>query len=69
MKDGFILFYVKDNEVLPVAMNQEKLDMLQTVVPIIFGEETPQVFNKSMGEVEDLFKNTKTSVIKEVPDE
>ena len=56
MKDGMILFYVKDDEVLPVAMNREQLQMLQTVLPIIFGEEPIQVVKKSQGKAENLME-------------
>ncbi len=55
MKDGMILFYVKDGEVLPVAMSNEQHQMLQTVMPIVFGNETIQVVgNKPQGTVENL---------------
>lgn len=56
MTNGFILFYVKDNQVLPVAMNQEKLDLLQSVIPVVFKGEIPQIVNKPMGEVENLYE-------------
>ncbi len=55
-----ILFYVKDNEVLPVAMNNEQHQMLQMVMPMVFGNDPIQVVkNKSQGTVENLMESGK----------
>lgn len=54
MKDGMILFYVKDDEVLPVAMSTEQHEMLQLVVQGVFGGEPIKVVKKSQGKVENL---------------
>ncbi|MCK5600689.1 hypothetical protein KAR91_02400 [Candidatus Pacearchaeota archaeon] len=55
MKDGIILFYVKDNEVLPVAMSNEQHQMLQMVLTMVFGDDPVQIIkNKSQGTVENL---------------
>lgn len=57
MKDGMILFYVKDNEVLPVAMSNEQLESLQMMLMVIFGDEPIKVIkNKSQGTVENLME-------------
>ena len=57
MKDGMILFYVKDNEVLPVTMSGEQHQMLQTMLPVIFGNEPIQVIkNRSQGTVKNLIE-------------
>ena len=56
MKDGFVLFYVKDDEVLPVAMNQDQMDAFQFLAPLAFAGEEIKVINKSQGKIENLRK-------------
>ncbi len=52
-----ILFYVKNNEALPVAMSKDQHQMLQILLPAIFGDEPIKVIkNKPQGTVENLME-------------
>ena len=53
MKDGFILFYVKDNNLLPVRINDEQTKTLQDFIPVIFQEEKIYVIDNPIGKVID----------------
>lgn len=60
MKDGFVVFYVKDEIGYPVAMNEEQLNMINFVCDGLF---KPQVtlIDKPIGKVENLIKTKKSS--------
>ena len=56
MKDGFILFYVKDNNLLPVRIDDEQTKTLQDFIPVIFQKKIIYVIDKPIGKVIDKAK-------------
>lgn len=62
MKDGFILFYVKDNNLLPVRINDEQTKNLQDFISVIFQEKIIYVIDKPIGKVIDNENKEKTNV-------
>jgi len=53
VKDGFVLFYVKDGEVYPIALSNEQLKMLDLTIPAALGNNVT-IVNQSMGTVRNL---------------
>lgn len=51
VKDGLYLFYVKDEQIYPIAISEESWDMLQILGNTIAGNPI-KVIDKSMGYVE-----------------
>lgn len=49
MKDGLILFYIKDNTVYPVVLSKEQDEMLQMLGNVITGGEPLKVLDKPLG--------------------
>ena len=54
MEDGFVLFYVKDNKVLPVLLTEQQHEMFNIVIPNMLGGETVKVIDKPQGEAFNL---------------
>lgn len=53
VKDGLYLFYVKDEQIYPIAVSEENWDMLQLLGNAIAGNPI-KVIDKPMGYVERL---------------
>lgn len=57
MKDGLVLFYMKDNILYPVALDKEGYNMLQFIGNSITGGKPLRVLlDKPMGEAVNLIK-------------
>lgn len=52
IKDGFILFYCKDEKLHSVVMTPEQIQTLQDFIPAIMGKEI-QVVQMPCGEIFD----------------
>ena len=58
MKDGLVLFYIKDDELFPVMLTQEQVDvfdMIQSLLP----QPIRVAYDKPQGKVENLLKGHK----------
>jgi hypothetical protein len=53
MKDGLILMYVRDNEIYPVAMTEEQMNLLQYIGHMF---EPIKVINQSQGKPVNLIE-------------
>lgn len=60
MKDGFVVFYVKDDIGYPVAMNEEQLTMINIVCEGIFKPKVT-IIDNPIGKIENLIKTKKSS--------
>ncbi len=59
MKNGdFIIFYIKDGQLYPVAISKEQHQMLQIMIPGMLGKKI-QVLDKPQGELINLKGETK----------
>jgi len=58
IKDGLILMYVKDGKVYPVALSEEKRDLLQHICKVF---EPTSVVDYSIGEA--VYMNDKNSEV------
>ncbi len=56
MKDGFVLFYVKDDKIHPVGITHEELSDLQEVIPCII-KQPIKILEESCGRIYNM--NTK----------
>ena len=52
IKDGLVVFYVKDGKLLPIAMNEEELQLINVMIGGILG--TVKVINKPLGKAFNL---------------
>lgn len=57
MKDGLVLFYVKDNVILPVALTEEQRQTFEMLMSIMPG--TIRVVNKPQGSAINLMDQAK----------
>lgn len=55
MKDGFVVFYVKEEIGYPVAMTEEQLTMINIVCEGLFKPQVT-IIDKPIGKVENLIK-------------
>jgi hypothetical protein len=56
MNDQVILMYVRNDELLPVALSESQMAMLQMMIPAILGGEPLRVVNKPQGKVVNLIE-------------
>lgn len=54
MQDGFILMYVKDNTIYPVAMSKEQYEMLHILIPNMMPGTLSIVKDRPQGEAVNL---------------
>lgn len=59
MKDGFVIFYSKNDTIYPVATSDEELDLLQLMIPMVFQGEKIKVIDIPQGTIENI--NSRTS--------
>ena len=64
MKDGLVLFYVKDGIILPVALTQEQGDVFDMLMNIMPG--TVRVINKPQGTAINLMAEKRKSTAMEI---
>lgn len=54
MNNQFALFYIKEDQLYPVAMSQDEFEMLQVVIPMVFQGNKVTVIDKPQGTVDFL---------------
>lgn len=54
--DGFVLMYVKDNELYPVAISSDQLEALRFLVPAMIPGTISIVMDKPQGKAINLVK-------------
>ena len=58
MKDGFVIFYSKNDTIYPVATNDEEIELLQLMIPMVFQGKTIKVINLRQGNIENINHKT-----------
>jgi len=53
VNDGFVLFYVKDENVYPIALTKEQMQMLDIVIPTALGSKV-NIVDMPMATVKNL---------------
>lgn len=54
MKDGFVIFYSKNDTIYPVATSNEEIELLQIMIPMVFQGKTIKVIDKPQGTIENI---------------
>ena len=59
VKDGFVLFYVKDGEVYPVILTDEQIHLVDLVIGGALGSTNDKVriLNQPQGKIERMVKD------------
>lgn len=52
MKDGFVIFYSKNDTIYPVAISSEELELLQLMIPIVFQGKTINIIDTPQGTID-----------------
>jgi hypothetical protein len=56
MKDGLVMFYMKDETLYPIVMNEENAEMFRLLQPAIFPDGVKVVFDNPQCKAVDLRK-------------